>query len=179
MEPASPVRKFGLLGFWAAFILYGAVVAPTGDDAIQRSMLQALLAPPPWEGANPIFAALFMMLGIWPAVMAALLLPLKPKAQSLPPLPFVGASFALGAFGLTPYLALTSYTEKGAIEADSTGASKLFGSNGTGVALLASAVLLVAFALGVFAPNDLNGGSDYPVGRSFCVLSFVHHHSVT
>jgi hypothetical protein len=92
-------------------------------------------------------------------------LPLKPTEQKLPAWPFVAASFGLGAFGLTPYLALTSY-EQGPTEADSAGA-RLFGSTATGVALLTSTVALLLFALGVFAPNDLNGGSDYPVDVIF------------
>lgn len=105
------------------------------------------------------------MLGIWPAVFAALLLPLKPKSQQLPAWPFVGASFALGAFGLTPYLALTSYAAE-PTDADSGGA-RFFGSTGMGIFLLASTTALMLFALGVFAPNDLNGGSDYPVDVIF------------
>jgi hypothetical protein len=98
-------------------------------------------------------------------VFAGLLLPLKPAAQTLPAWPFVTASFGLGAFGLTPYLALTSYAP-GPTDAESGGA-RFFGSPAMGAALLATTVGLLLFALGLFAPNDLNGGSDYPVDVIF------------
>ena len=161
----SDLRKFGLFGFWLSFILYAIFVAPNGDSEVQQSMLKALIAPPPWEGANPIFASLFILLGVWPAVYAALLLPLKPVAQKLPAWPFVAASFGLGAFALTPYLALTSYTQ-GQTESDS-GAARFFGSTGMGIYLLLNTAALLLFALGVFAPNDINGGSDYPIDVIF------------
>lgn len=165
LEASAPLRKYGLFGFWISFIAYAFLLAPTGDAEIQQTMIKALIAPPPWDGANPIFASLFILLGVWPAVYAALLLPLKPITQKLPAWPFVAASFGLGAFGLTPYLALTSYAP-GPTESES-GAARFFGSAGMGIFLLANTVALLLFALGVFAPNDLNGGSDYPVDVIF------------
>jgi hypothetical protein len=165
----GPLRKYGLLGFWISFILYGIFVAPTGDSEIQQTMLKALFAPPPWDGVNPIFASLFMLLGVWPAVFAGLLFPLKPTSQTLPTWPFITASFGLGAFGLTPYLALTSYAP-GPTDSES-GAARFFGSTAMGALLLTSTVGLLLFALGVFAPNDLNGGSDYPVDVIFYTYS--------
>ena len=36
-----------------------------------------------------------------------------------------------------------------------------------GIFLAVSTLLLVAFGVGLFAPNDLNGGSDYPVDVIF------------
>jgi hypothetical protein len=165
VESSGPLRKYGLLGFWISFIAYAFILAPNGDPEVQQNMLKALIAPPPWDGANPIFASLFILLGVWPAVYAGLLVPLKPTAQTLPAWPFITASFGLGAFGLTPYLALTSYAP-GPTESES-GAARFFGSTAMGVFLLVNTIALMLFALGVFAPNDLNGGSDYPVDVIF------------
>ena len=57
------------------------------------SLCQELFKLPGENTVNPVFLAIFGMLGVWPAVMAALLMPLRPKAQSLKAWPFVTASF--------------------------------------------------------------------------------------
>ena len=57
------------------------------------SLCQELFKLPGENTVNPVFLAIFGMLGVWPAVMAALLIPLRPQAQSLKAWPFVTASF--------------------------------------------------------------------------------------
>jgi len=119
------------------------------------------------NSVNPLFVALFGSLGVWPLIYAALLLPLKPRDQELSPLPFVLASAAFGMVAVTPYLALTRYDQKGELEGDDEGVSKLVAGKTTGVTLLLSTIGLALFGLGVFAPNDINGGSDYPIDVIF------------
>lgn len=163
----DPVRKNGLLAFWGAFILYATFLAPNADPEVSKALLPDLLKFPPDGSINPIFLAVFGMLGVWPAVMAALLIPLQPKAQSLKAWPFVTASFALGAFGLTPYLAMTSYEEQAPVEASDSTVSAFVGSRGFGLFQLASTVLAYVYASGLFQPNNINGGSDFPVDVIF------------
>jgi len=55
---------------------------------------------------SPIFVALFNSLGIIPAIYASLLLPGANNKQKVPGLLFVISSFALGFFGVGPYLGL-------------------------------------------------------------------------
>eukprot|EP00960_Hanusia_phi_P038967 753676-Hanusia_phi.AAC.20 len=110
------IRKYGLLAAWACFVGYGVFFAPEVVDGSSKQLLADILDPSKLSTVNPIFFAIFNLLGVWPAVMASLLFPLKPKSQNLPASPFVFGSFALGAFALTPYLALTDYdddTDKG------------------------------------------------------------------
>ena len=165
LAEAPPVRKFGLLAFWASFIGYATFLAPNVDPAASAALLPELFKLPGENTVNPVFLAIFGMLGVWPAVMAALLIPLQPQAQSLKAWPFVTASFGLGAFGLTPYLALTSYDAKAPTE--SSAVSSFVGSRAFGIFQLVSTLLAYSYAAGLFAPNDLNGGSDYPVDVIF------------
>ena len=127
----DPVRKFGLLAFWASFITYATFLAPNVNPEASTALLPELFKLPGENTVNPVFLAIFGMLGVWPAVMAALVIPLQPKAQSLKAWPFVTASFGLGAFGLTPYLALTSYDQSAEVDSDSAVAS-FVGSRGFG-----------------------------------------------
>ena len=54
---------------------------------------------------NPVFFSLFNMMGVYPAVYAALLVPGGRSAGGLPAWPFITGSFFLGAFALLPYMA--------------------------------------------------------------------------
>jgi len=162
----DPVRKYGLLAFWASFILYATFLAPNVNPEASTALLPELFKLPGENTVNPVFLAIFGMLGVWPAVMAALVIPLQPKAQSLKAWPFVTASFGLGAFGLTPYLALTSYDQSAEVDSDSAVAS-FVGSRAFGIFQLLSTVLAYMYAGGFFQPNDINGGSDFPVDVIF------------
>lgn len=55
---------------------------------------------------NPIFYSLFNLMGVYPAIYAALLVPGGRSANGVPAYPFVIGSFFLGAFALLPYMAL-------------------------------------------------------------------------
>jgi len=109
----------------------------------------------------PMFFSVFFFLGVWPAVYCATLLP-GAYGQPVPAGPFTWSSFVLGAYSLTPYLALRAVrSERGPLpraSIDSVTAtvleSKLFGR-----CLLAAALALAAYGLsngqlGQLAPTE-------------------------
>ncbi|MEL6382790.1 MAG: DUF2834 domain-containing protein [Cyanobacteria bacterium J06626_18] len=97
------IRRSFFVVLWLGFVLYAFGVAPPDQpdtlEVIQR------LSTGNWEGLNPAIVALFNLMGIWPMVYACLAL-IDGHRQPVPAWPFVLGSFGLGAFLLTPYLAL-------------------------------------------------------------------------
>jgi hypothetical protein len=94
--------------------------------------------------ANPILISIWTVFPVWPAALAALICPLKPKNQALSETPFVAASFVVGTAALAPYLALNSYDE-GETDTDST-LSKTFGGKVAAVGMLGTALAFLAFS---------------------------------
>jgi hypothetical protein len=76
-EEPSALRKFGLLGVWAAFGAFVISTGGSGNAEEQKLLLQGLLSFPPSGPISPIFVSIFALLGVWPVVMAALLAPLR------------------------------------------------------------------------------------------------------
>ena len=94
---------------WLALTTYAFGFSPGGstEAAAQDSELIAKMVSTPFDGSvSPLFVALFNALGIVPTIYAALLLPGSKDQKPLPTLPFVISAFALGFFGVGPYLAL-------------------------------------------------------------------------
>eukprot|EP00961_Rhodomonas_salina_P139171 1872793-Rhodomonas_salina.1 len=89
----SPLRKYGLGALWVSFIVYGTLFSPAEAPGASLELLKETIKVTD-NSVNPIFVALFGSLGVWPAVFSALLLPLKPKDQTLSPTPFLLGSFA-------------------------------------------------------------------------------------
>lgn len=86
---------------WLAFISYAFVFAPpSSPDTLN---LITNLSTGKWEGINPLIISLFNLMGIWPIIYTCVIL-IDGKEQQLPAWLFAGASFAVGAFALLPYL---------------------------------------------------------------------------
>ncbi|QQE63921.1 DUF2834 domain-containing protein [Leptolyngbya sp. BL0902] len=81
------------------------LLAPPDQPDIADLILR--LSTGNWDGLNPALIALFNAMGLWPMVYAAVAL-VDGRGQRIWAWPFVGASFAVGAFALLPYLALRS-----------------------------------------------------------------------
>lgn len=93
---------------WAGLLVYANFLSPGSSPenaSIDASIIQTLISTPFDGTITPYFTAVFNFLGIIPAIYACLLLP-GSKNQSVPALPFVVSSFALGFFGIGPYLGL-------------------------------------------------------------------------
>ena len=97
------LRRIFWVVLWLGFSFYAFRFAPPDQPDTLELIKQ--LSTGNWEGINPAIVALFNVMGIWPMVYACLALA-DGHGQSAPAWPFVLGSFGLGAFLLTPYLAL-------------------------------------------------------------------------
>ena len=108
-EPLFSPRRLSYLALWLSLVSYAFTIAPGGSEAataIDNQMIQTIIQTPSDGTVSPVFTALFNSLGIIPAIYASILLPGANDKQKVPGLLFVLASFALGFFGVGPYLGL-------------------------------------------------------------------------
>jgi hypothetical protein len=99
----SHIKLLGLWGLWLGFIGYAFLLAP--PDQPETLNLITRLATAQIDGINPLIVSLFNAMGLFPLIYSAVLLA-DGRMQSIRAYPFVLASFAVGAFGLLPYLAM-------------------------------------------------------------------------
>ncbi|CAK9081740.1 Hypothetical protein SCF082_LOCUS38883 [Durusdinium trenchii] len=145
-------RTIAVALVWIVLLGYSFFLAP-GKSPDAREADQVLLnqvLSTPFDGSvSPLFVCIFNMLGIWPVIYSATLLPGADRQAPVPAYPFVFASFFLGAFALSPYLALREYRgtagESGSLDWFT---ANVLESRFTALLLLAGAVYLALFALG-------------------------------
>jgi hypothetical protein len=103
------IRKitFGLL--WLGFVSYAFFFAP--PEQPDTFELIKNLSTGNWQGINPLIICLFNIMGIWPFIYSAVVF-FDGRGQKIPAWPFASAAFAIGAFGLLPYLALREPNQK-------------------------------------------------------------------
>ncbi|MBH8552692.1 DUF2834 domain-containing protein [Nostocaceae cyanobacterium CENA357] len=136
------VRKiaFGIL--WLGFIIYAFLFAPPNQP--DTFMLIKNLSIGQWQGINPLVIALFYLMGIWPLIYSAVVF-IDGINQKIPAWPFATVSFAVGAFGLLPYLALREPNKQ--LVGNKNALLKLLDSRVTGVFLIIATLILVTFGL--------------------------------
>jgi len=162
---------FGLL--WVSLVAYAALYAPDQTPARDAYFLEKLLNLGVDDGValNPIWFSLFNIMGVWPAVYAALLTPAGRSANGVPAWPFVTGSFALGAFALLPFFALwapPAEADVPTLPAVATGPARALESR------ITAAVLLVA-TLGLAGKALTAGGAAWEdFGHLFLESKFVH-----
>jgi hypothetical protein len=95
---------------WAALSTYAFLWSPNQTPFRDSVYLEKLVGLGGADGVivNTVFFCLFNIMGVWPAVYAALLTPSGRSSNGVPSWPFITGSFALGAFALLPYFALWS-----------------------------------------------------------------------
>jgi hypothetical protein len=88
---------------WALFSGYAFFLAPPDSPSTLQLIID--LSTGKWTGINPAIIALFNLMGVWPAIYAAVML-FDGLPQKFKPGWFCAASFGVGAFAILPYLAL-------------------------------------------------------------------------
>ena len=145
----SPPR-LAYLALWLGLATYAFTIAPGGSveaAALDAEVIKTMITTP-FDSANtisPVFTALFNALGVLPAVYASLLLPGTKLQQKVPGLPFIVSSFALGFFGIGPYLGLRNRREK-VLDSERGRGSIVFEFKGTSLLLLGFSLYLTYFA---------------------------------
>lgn len=106
--------KIAFAAVWISLVVYvfGNIAPPDVSPTFTSEMIQKILTSPYDGTVNPIFVAIFNLLGVYPALFASFLLP-GAKKQPVPAWPFVYGSFALGFFAAGPYLALRDIKTSG------------------------------------------------------------------
>ena len=155
---------------WLAFTGYAFGLAPVGDPTFTQDVIQKVIAAPFDGNINPYFATIFNLLGVYPAMYASLLLP-GSKNQSIPAPPFVFGSFALGFFGLGPYLALRKRSTSG-VKSDAGLGYRLFESKLSAIALLGFTLYLLHN--GITSPLIDGGDKVADFIRLFSTQQIVH-----
>ena len=141
-------RRLAYLVAWVSFVTYAFTMAPGSSadaTALDNEMIKTMISTPFDGSISPIFVALFNSLGVLPAIYASLLLP-GGKAQKVPALPFVVSSFALGFFGIGPYLGLRSINTDVTTTTRGRG-SGAFEFKGASIGMLAFSVYLLYYAV--------------------------------
>ena len=158
-ESPLSARRISYLALWVGLFAYAtdfsSHISAEAEAASAQILNTAIFTP--FDGTlSPVFVTLFFFLGILPTVFGSLLLPAS-KQQKFWALPFIASSFALGFFGIGPYLGLREKSPNPqpltSLDRD-TGAS-FFDNKITPYALLASTLYLIYFAL-----NGAYDGSD-------------------
>ena len=150
-ESFLSVRRVSYFLLWTGLFAYANyfTASVNVEEEVANKVLNTAIFTPFDGTLSPIFITIFFFLGILPSVYSALLLPAA-KKQKVWCLPFVGSSFALGFFGLGPYLLLREKSPTVqpplTLEDRDTG-SGLLEFKGTPLFLLLSALYLVYFAL--------------------------------
>lgn len=150
-EAPLSARRISYLALWVGLFAYAtdfsSHISAEAEAASAQILNTAIFTP--FDGTlSPVFITLFFFLGILPTVFGSLLLPAS-KHQKFWALPFVASSFALGFFGIGPYLGLREKSPNPqalTVEDRDTGAS-FFDNRFVPLTLLASTLYLIYFAL--------------------------------
>ncbi len=142
------------LTLWALFTIYAFGLSPSDNATVSANLIQSAVFTPYDGSINPLFIAIFNFLGVYPVIFASLLQP-GAKNQPIPSSPFVFGSFALGFFGLGPYLGLRKLNTSGNISEAGVG-TRLFESKITPLTLLGFTLFLVYYGLTGNVPGSLN-----------------------
>jgi hypothetical protein len=101
------IGSAGLFALWAGLAAYAFFLAPNQTPLRDQYFIEKFVGlttdPVP---LNPVFTQLFYAMGLWPLIYTALLVPAGRSGNGVPAWPFFTASYAIGAFGLLPFMAL-------------------------------------------------------------------------
>lgn len=157
-------RRIGFWALWLGFVSYAFVLAPPNQpDTID---LIKNLSTGQWQGINPLVVSLFNIMGIMPMIYSCCVFA-DGRMQKIPAWIFAGASFALGAFALLPYLALRQ--PNGQFVGKKTALLTLLDSRLLGIGLAIAAIGLVSY--GITAGNWSDFAYQWQTSRFIHVMS--------
>jgi hypothetical protein len=162
---------FGLL--WLGFVAYAFLAAP--PDRPDTFTLITNLSTGKWQGINPLIVALFNIMGIWPVIYSCVMFA-DGRGQKIPAALFAGASFAVGAFAILPYLALRQPNPR--FDGKKNAFLKLLDSRITGIFLTLGSCILVAYGLwggdwGDFIQQWQTSRFIHVMSLDFCLLCLL------
>ncbi|KAK9823772.1 hypothetical protein WJX72_005409 [[Myrmecia] bisecta] len=166
---------------YAALLGYAFFLSPNQTPFRDQYFLEKLVGVGVQDGVtiNSVFSQLFLIMGVYPAIYAALLIPSARSANKIPAWPFVAVSFFLGAFALGPYFALWSPSQD--VQAPPR-KEELEGWKNLGLKITesrANGILLLVASLVIFGQAATAGGAAWAeYGRLFDESRFVHVTSV-
>ena len=88
----------GLFFLWVALAVYAFLMAPNQTPLRDQYFLEKLVGLGADDGVpiNAIFTQLFFIMGVWPLIYTALLIPSGKSANGVPAWPFVALSYGVG-----------------------------------------------------------------------------------
>lgn len=107
-DPTRTALSIGLGALWVGILGYIFMFSPNQTPFRDQIFLEKLVGLGSNEGIqiNRVFFALFNLMGVYPAIYAALLNPAARSSNKVPLAPFLALSFGAGVFALLPYFAL-------------------------------------------------------------------------
>lgn len=166
-------RKLVLWLVWLGFVVYVLLFAPPlQPDTFQP--IQTLIAGR-MPGINPAIASLFSLIGIWVLIYSCLIF-VDGRMQQLPAWAFILASVGMGVVGLIPYLALREPNQQFSGGKDIW--LEWLDSRSTGVILIVSTLILLAFALffgdwSAFVQEFLTNRFIHAMSLAFCLFTLL------
>lgn len=112
-DTSSLLTSASIFAMWGALMYYVLVLAPNQTPFRDSYFVEKLLFLGVDDGVkiNAVFTQLWNMMGLWPAIYSALLVPSGRSGNKVPAWPFITASFALGMYAMLPYFALWTAPE--------------------------------------------------------------------
>lgn len=91
------IGSVGMMLFWVGFLAYAILWAPNQTPFQDQYFLKKFLGLDPDEySVNAVFTQLFYIMGLWPLMYTALLIPAAKTEKGLPVWPFCVLSYGIG-----------------------------------------------------------------------------------
>lgn len=106
-DAGGAVGSVGLFLLWGGLAAYAFLLSPNQTPLRDSYFIEKFVGLANDEvPLNAVFTQLFYVMGVWPLIYTALLVPAGKSANGVPAWPFFTLSYAVGAFGLLPFMAL-------------------------------------------------------------------------
>lgn len=101
------IGSAGIFLLWAALAGYAFFISPNQTPLRDQYFIEKFVGiTSDSVPINQVFTQLFYIMGVWPLIYTALLIPAGKSKNGVPAWPFVFLSYGFGAFALLPFMAL-------------------------------------------------------------------------